>query len=34
MKDGGWEGGNRWGREGARGWNEEAMVRGRVGAGV
>ena len=23
-----------WGREGARGWSEEAMMRGRVGAGV
>ena len=23
-----------WWREGARGWSEEAMMRGRVGAGV
>ena len=23
-----------WGRVGARGWREEAMMRGRVGAGV
>ena len=23
-----------WGMEGARGWSEEAMMRGRVGTGV
>ena len=35
-KDGGWEGGKkgRVGRVGARRWSEEAMMRGRMGAGV